>query len=44
MGEPDSQKFNNSSEYLAAETAVPKFIKKKKWLMMIWILNNDRKP
>lgn len=29
MGEPDSQKFNNSFEYLAAETLVPKFIKKK---------------
>lgn len=29
MEEPDSQKFNNSLEYLAAETLVPKFIKKK---------------
>lgn len=35
MGEPDSHKFNNSFEYLVAETRVPKFIKKKKWLMMI---------
>lgn len=29
MGEPDSQRFNNSFEYLAAETLVPKFIKRK---------------
>lgn len=29
MGEPDSQRFNNSFEYLAAEILVPKFIKKK---------------
>lgn len=29
MGEPDSHKFNNSFEYLVAETQVPKFIKKK---------------
>lgn len=29
MGEPDSHKFNNSFEYLAAETRVPKFIKEK---------------
>lgn len=29
MGEPDSQRFNNSFEYLTAETLVPKFIKKK---------------
>lgn len=32
MGEPDSQRFNNSFEYLATETLVPKFIKKKKMI------------
>lgn len=32
MAEPDSQKCNHSFEYLAAETLVPKFIKREKMI------------